>query len=164
MLRSCRRAIIRVLACAIIAGPTVAQAETTGVVIESPGHPPFTVSVADLRALPATDVTVSFETGHGKEQATWRGALLWTVLARAGAVDPTASRDHVRQTVTTAGQDGYTSVLALAEPDPAFEGKPVILAYDRDGKPLGGDHPRLIVPGDRRGGRSVRDVVRISVR
>jgi hypothetical protein len=32
-----------------------------------------------------------------------------------------------------------------------------------DGKPLGDGHFRLVVPGDKRGARSVRNVARISV-
>jgi DMSO/TMAO reductase YedYZ molybdopterin-dependent catalytic subunit len=46
----------------------------------------------------------------------------------------------------------------MGEIDPAFEGKQVLLAYEGDGKaiPL-----RLVVPGDKRGGRAVKDVVRV---
>jgi DMSO/TMAO reductase YedYZ molybdopterin-dependent catalytic subunit len=39
----------------------------------------------------------------------------------------------------------------------------VILAEQMNGKPLGPDHFRLVVPGDQRGGRSVRDVVSITI-
>jgi hypothetical protein len=54
------------------------------------------------------------------------------------------------------------AVLALAEIDPEFEGKQVLLAFRRDGQPMPGEL-RLVVPGDRRGGRSARDVVRIEL-
>ena len=56
------------------------------------------------------------------------------------------------------------AVLTLAEIDPEFEGKRVILAYWRDGQPLPGGELRLVVPGDHRGGRSVREVVKIELR
>lgn len=61
------------------------------------------------------------------------------------------------------GRDGYTAVLALAEVDPEFEGKQVLLAYRRDGQPMDGHALRLVVPGDHHGGHSVRDVVRIDL-
>jgi hypothetical protein len=83
------------------------------------------------------------------------------VLGSAAAIDPSKPRDHVRQTVTLTGRDGYTAVLALGEIDPSFEGKPVIVAAQMDGQKL--DQPRLIVPGDQHGGRSVHDLVRITV-
>jgi DMSO/TMAO reductase YedYZ molybdopterin-dependent catalytic subunit len=121
-------------------------------------------SVAQLRALPATDLNLSFATEHGREQASWRGVPLWTLLARAGAIDPNRPRDHVRESVVVTGQDGYAAVLALGEIDPAFEGKQVLLAWQRDGAPLTAPHLRLAVPGDAHGGRSVRDVARIEVR
>ena len=72
-------------------------------------------------------------------------------------------RARLRRTIWVTGRDGYTAALALAEIDPEFEGKQVLLAYRRDGKPIDGNTLRLVVPGDRHGGRSVRDVVRIEV-
>jgi hypothetical protein len=72
-------------------------------------------------------------------------------------------RARLRRTIMVTGRDGYTAVLALAEIDPEFEGKQVVLAYRRDGKPIDGNALRLVVPGDRRSGRSVRDVVRIDL-
>jgi hypothetical protein len=54
-------------------------------------------------------------------------------------------------------------VLALAELAPEFEGKQVILAQQMNGKPLGNGHLRVVVPADKRGGRSVRDIARIGV-
>jgi hypothetical protein len=39
----------------------------------------------------------------------------------------------------------------------------VILADHMVGQPLAPEHLRLVIPGERRAGRSVRDVVRISV-
>jgi DMSO/TMAO reductase YedYZ molybdopterin-dependent catalytic subunit len=52
----------------------------------------------------------------------------------------------------------------MAEIDPAFEGKQILLADQVNGQPMPAGEIRLVVPGDRRGGRSVRDVVRIDIR
>lgn len=40
----------------------------------------------------------------------------------------------------------------------------MLLAWRKDGQPMGAGELRLIVPNDKRGGRSVHDVVRIEVR
>ena len=119
-------------------------------------------TVADVAAMPSVMRQVAFQGEHGQTTGNFGGPLLWTLLDRAGAI-PSDVRSHVRMIVTTTGSDGYTAVLALGEIDPAFEAKEVMLATEQDGKPVSGTGLRLIVPGDKRGGRSVRDVVRIAV-
>ena len=80
-----------------------------------------------------------------------------------GAVDPAKPRRQAGQTVLVTGQDGYAAALAIGEISPDFEGKAVILAESMNGQPLGSSHLRLVIPGDRKGARDVRDVVRITV-
>jgi hypothetical protein len=120
------------------------------------------IDPAMVEKLPAVEETVSFLTAHGPEQASYTGALLWSVLDRAEMLGGDR-RARLRRTILVTGRDGYTAVLALAEIDPEFEGKQVLLAYRRDGQPMKGHALRLVVPGDRHGGRSVRDVVRIDL-
>lgn len=122
-----------------------------------------TIDLAAVQALPQVDTQVSMLTGHGTVQATYRGALLWALLRKTGAIS-SDERSHVRRVVMVTGRDGYTAVLALAEIDPEFEGKPVIVADQQDGQVLKDGQLRLVVPGDKRGGRSVRDIVRIELR
>lgn len=106
-------------------------------------------------------VTPAFGATAGAQAPSFEGPLLWTILDHAHAVDPSKHHDQVRQMVVLTGQDGYTAALALGEIAPEFEGKQVIVAERMDGKLL--DHLRIIVPGDRRGGRSVHDLARVSV-
>ncbi len=129
--------------------------------IQAGSAPPAPMTDEAIAHLPPVKLTVGFDTEHGPRQAEFEGPLLWTVLDQAHAVDPSKGRSHVRQIVTIAGSDGYTAVLALGEISPDFEGKQVILADRMDGKPL--DAPRVVVPGDKHGGRSVHDVIRIAV-
>ena len=73
-------------------------------------------------------------------------------------------RARLRRTVVVTGRDCaippcWRSPKSIRE----FEGKQVLLAYRRDGQPIKGNVLRLVVPGDRHGGRSVRDVVRIEL-
>jgi hypothetical protein len=119
---------------------------------------PQSLTRAALDALPMVQVTVTDRTGR----ATYRGPLLRTLLDRAALVDQPGGRTFLRHTVLVRGRDGYAVALAVAEIDPRFEGKAAIVACARDGAPL--DAPRLVVPGDLKAGRSVRDVVAIEVR
>jgi DMSO/TMAO reductase YedYZ molybdopterin-dependent catalytic subunit len=96
-------------------------------------------------------------------KAAFSGPLLWAVLQAGGTVGGKMSNAVVREYAVVTGADGYRAVVALGEVSPAFEGKAVILATQMDGKTLGPGHDRLVVPGEQRGGRSVRDVVSIAV-
>jgi hypothetical protein len=85
------------------------------------------------------------------------------VLVDSGAVDPAKPTDQVHLAVRVTGADGYVAVIAVAEIAPQFAGRPIQIADHVNGAPLPGQALRLIVPGDRRGGRSVRDLVRVDI-
>jgi DMSO/TMAO reductase YedYZ molybdopterin-dependent catalytic subunit len=120
-------------------------------------------TLAMIAALPVVQVSVSFATAKGQFEARFAGPLLWSVLAKDGAVDPAQPRRQAGQTILVTGQDGYSAALAMGEVSPDFEGKSVILAESMNGHPLGPGHLRLVIPGDRKGARNVRDVARITV-
>jgi hypothetical protein len=122
-----------------------------------------TIDPARLEQLPAVELTVLFESDRGTEAVTYKGPLLWSVLEDAGVLGADR-RARIRQTIVVTGRDGYTAALALAEIDPQYEGKQVLLAYRRNGHAMDGSAVSLVVPGDRRGGRNVSDVVRIDLR
>jgi Oxidoreductase molybdopterin binding domain len=140
-----------------------AAAADQGIIVTTSVEQTHTIDPATVEQLPAIEQKVSFLTSHGPEQAAYTGALLWSVLEHAEMLGGDR-RTHVRHTIVITGRDGYAVVLALAEIDPEFEGKQVLLAYRRNGQPMEGNTVRLVVPGDRHGGRSVRDVVRIDIR
>jgi hypothetical protein len=151
------------VAAALALASNNARAADQSVVVAQSVEQTHTIDMAMVEQLPAIEQKVSFLTGHGPEQATYTGALLWSVLDHAGMLGGDR-RARLRRTVLVTGRDGYTAVLALAEIDPEFEGKQVLLAYRRDGQPMDAHALRLVVPADRHGGRSVRDVVRIDLR
>lgn len=95
--------------------------------------------------------------------AEFSGPLLWDVLTASGVLEGVKPSDQVRLAVRVTGADGYAAVLAVGEIAPAFGGRPVQIADHADGQPIPDHGLRLVVPGDRHGGRSVRDVVRIDV-
>lgn len=125
---------------------------------------PQRLTAQDLQKLPQTEISVSFVTGHGQEAGTYSGALLWTVLSNAILINGPGKGALLRHVITVTGRDGYAVVLSAGELAPEFEGKAVILAIAQDGQKLPPeDGIRLIVPGDKHGGRAVRDVAKIDV-
>jgi hypothetical protein len=62
------------------------------------------------------------------------------------------------------GATATASRLSTGEIAPDFGGKTAMIAYERDGVELGDKVLRVVMPGDKHGGRYVRDVVEIAVR
>jgi hypothetical protein len=137
---------------------TDAQAQS-GLQVQRAGQPPRTLSLEQIAALkPITQQAAVEHTDR-----SWTGPLLWDVLVDAGAVDPAKPADAVHLGVHVIGADGWIAVFGLAELSPEFAGKPIQLADRVNGEAIPGSGLRLIVPGERRGGRSVRDVVSIDI-
>jgi len=143
--------------------PLCAAEPQNSIVITGQTNTPVHFGIEELAGLPAIQVKTAFHTDRGTNTAFFEGPLLWTVLQKVGAIDPDKHREQVSQTVIITGRDGYRAVLAIGEISPEFEAKQVILAERMDGKSLDADHLRVVVPLDKRGGRSVRDVARIEV-
>jgi hypothetical protein len=61
--------------------------------------------------------------------------------------------------------DGYKIVFAIAEFDPAFAVREILLADKRDGKPLDAKEGpfRIVAPGDKRPARWARQVSTLRV-
>ncbi len=114
-----------------------------------------------LATLPTLDRRTTLHTGHGDETKQWSGPLLWNVLVAAGAIAADKPADHVHQSIRITATDGYIAIFSAGELSPAFAGKPIQLALQENGTPL--PLPRLIVPDETRGGRSIHDIVRIDV-
>ena len=151
------------LAAALVLSALAASAqEPATVTVSGTVQHPLTLTVADLKAMPAIDVTVSQQTDRGPSQGKFRGTLLWVVIDKAGLLNSAEKNAYLRHTLLVSGSDGYAAALSEGEIDPKLEGKQVILAYQKDGAAL--DRPRLVVPGDRHAARGVHDVVTIEVK
>jgi hypothetical protein len=125
---------------------------------------PLMLNAATLRALPATTVTLSFQSGSGEETGTYTGVLVWDLLQKAGMVNAPGKNTMLQHSLTITGRDGYAVAVADGEFDPKYGNKQVLLAYEgTDGKASFG-RLRLLVPGDLHGGRAVSDVVSIEVK
>jgi hypothetical protein len=124
---------------------------------------PQQFDLAKLRALPSQDVQVSFDTEPGAERAGFTGVALWALLGEVGGIDDKAKGAVLRHTIKVTGRDGYFVVLSTGEIAPDFGAKAALIAYQRAGEAAGASGFRLVMPGDKRGGRNVRDVVTIDV-
>lgn len=149
----------------VLAGGAVdARADDAGsLVIDGKVRQAQHLTVETLRALPAERREVAFRTDAGERKATYVGVRLWTLIQRAGIDDAAPRWADLRHVLAVTGKDGYLVMLSLGELDPDLGNAPVLVAYERDGRPVDGSF-RLVVPGDAHGARSVRDVVRIEVR
>jgi ABC-type molybdate transport system substrate-binding protein len=134
-----------------------------GLLVQRAGRTSHVIAPSRIAELQPLTQTVAFQTEHGERQSEWTGPLLWDVLTASGALDGIKPPDQVRLAVRVTGADGYTAVIAMGEIAPPFAGRPVQIADRMNGEPLPDHSLRLVVPGDKRGGRSVRDVVRIDV-
>jgi len=134
-----------------------------GLLVHRAGHASRLISTDAIAALKPITQKVAFATDRGEQQSEWTGPLLWDLLAASGVIESIKPGEQVRLTVRVIGADGYSAVVALAEIAPQFAGRLVQIADHMNGALLPNHALRLIVPGDRRGGRSVRDVIRIDI-
>ena len=94
--------------------------------------------------------------------ATYRGVSLPELLELAGVPQ---GRELLRTVVFARGADGYEVVFALAELSSDFTDRIALIADAGDGEPLPAEEGpiRLVVPWEKRGARSVRQITEIEV-
>ena len=115
--------------------------------------------------MPRTDVHATDRDG---KDITYSGVSLAELLRVAGLkLDPASmpSRDNVASYILVEAADGYRAVFAMAEIDPAQTDRVILLADHKEGKALfGNEGPfRIVVPGEKRPARWVRQVQKILV-
>ena len=136
--------------------------ESAAVAVTGDVHNPRSFTIDELRALPPETKSVTFESDGGSQSHTYVGAMLNDVVSVADpVVDVSAKNAALSLAVRATGMDGYTVAVSGPEITPGFTATPVLVAYTEDGEPL--DRPRLVVPGDLKGGRYVNDLVELRV-
>jgi len=120
------------------------------------------LSAAALAKLPHVEVRA---TEHGRA-GVFRGVPLAAALRLAGVPVDSVRGARAAIYVLVSAADGYRALFSLAELAPGLGGREVLLADERDGRPLAADEGpfRLVVPGDGRPTRWVRQVTTLSVR
>lgn len=152
---------LRVLcACAavLIAASGRALADEAVLVVHGVGSDPVRITFAEIRKLPAQKIHA---TPEHRAAGDYDCASAASVLASAGVVLGKSLRGkRMTETLVVKAADQYQVVFALPELDPEFTDKLVLLCYLKDGFALPADERplRLVVPGEKRQARWVRQV------
>jgi DMSO/TMAO reductase YedYZ molybdopterin-dependent catalytic subunit len=123
-----------------------------------------------LQLTPADLVKLSRHTERVKDHdgvdASFSGVALVEILRLAGVALGEQLRGKALTTyLLVKAADGYQVVFALPELDSGFTDRVIFLADQRDGKPLSAKEGplRIIVPGEKRHARWVRQVTDLTV-
>jgi len=98
--------------------------------------------------------------------AQFEGVPLSAVLTLAGVQLGSSMRGaRLTEALLVEAADGYKVVFALAEVDPDFATREILLADKRDGRPLDDKQGpfRIIAPGDKRPARWIRQVTSFKI-
>jgi hypothetical protein len=121
-----------------------------------------TLTAAQIAALPHVTVNVR----DHDTPAQFDGVPLSAVLKLAGIGTGGQMRGpQLTQALLVEAADGYKVVFALAEIDPDFATREILLADKRDGKPLDDKQGpfRIVAPGDKRPARWIRQVTAFKI-
>jgi hypothetical protein len=136
-----------------------APAGKTLLTVTGEGGKVLHLTAADLDKLPRRTIQAA---DRGQEAVSYEGVPLVEVLKLAGAPLGEALKhgDAPNWYVLVEAKDGYRAVFALAELDPAFTDREILLVDRKEGNALSGDEGplRIIVPGEKRHARWVRQV------
>jgi len=127
------------------------------------GKPAVVLDEKALAAMPRVTVQAG---AHGDAPSAWEGVALVEVLRAEGAPLGKALRgDALANYVRVTATDGYQVVFSLGELDADMGAAKVVLVDRHEGKPLDAkDGPlRLVVPGDQRPARWIRNVTTIEL-
>jgi len=141
----------------LISGILFAQAPPAAVLaIQGDIPTPLSLTSDDLAKLPRQTVSVPAPDGS---KIVYEGVTLLDVMQKAGAPLGKQLRGKALASYVLAkAHDGYQVTFTLGELDPQFGNESILVADQRDGKPLPDKQGpfRLVCPNDKEGARSVR--------
>src|ERR1700751_1857345 len=156
-----RFCLIAFIVLASFAGVTLRARAQSLTVTNTDGHA-TTISAAQLAS--AGHVSISVDE-HGSP-AKFEGVPLSTVLTMAGVqLGDSLRGPRMADVLVVGASDGYKVAFALAEADPAFATREVILADKRHGNALDPrEGPfRIVAQGDKRPARWIRQVTEMKI-
>jgi hypothetical protein len=129
---------------------------------------PRRIGASELHRLLRVEVRTPDPHDPGKE-IVYSGTPLAEVLKAGGLPldsDMAAIRETVAMTVLVAAIDGYRAAFSFAELEPELADRIILLADTKDGQPLSPHEGpfRIVVPGEKRPVRWVRQVSAVTVR
>jgi hypothetical protein len=120
------------------------------------------LDAGELAKLPTTEVDAS----DHQIKHRYSGVLVRDILGLVGVPFGDALRGKALSLVVRiTANDNYTVVFALAEFDPGFSDRSIVLADQQDGQPLPDNAApfRIVIPGDTHPARWIRQVRSIEV-
>jgi DMSO/TMAO reductase YedYZ molybdopterin-dependent catalytic subunit len=124
---------------------------------------PQTITADEFARLPRQSVRAR---DHDGKEAEFEGVAVFEVLKRSGLKFGEDLRGTALSLyLVVEAADGYRAVFALPEIDPACTDRIILLADRRDGKPLSDREGalRIVVPGEKRHSRWVRQVIALTI-
>ena len=124
----------------------------------------FSFTPANLAKLPQKEVKAK---EHNGDEAVYSGVLVANVLKQADVTLGEKLRGKMLTNhLIVEASDKYRALFSLPEIDPDWTDNIVLLAVSRNGEPLDASHGpmQVIVPGDKRHSRWVKQVIRLTVR
>lgn len=117
---------------------------------------------------PAQENVTYFAAGSVVTES-FTGVLLWDLLNSppVGGITTNSDikNDILHKVIVVTGSDCYQSVFGAGEVNPSFGGSQIMVAYATGGASLGtAGFARIVVPGDKAGGRFVSNIVEIEVK
>jgi DMSO/TMAO reductase YedYZ molybdopterin-dependent catalytic subunit len=124
---------------------------------------PLTLTALEFAELPRQSVKAKDRDG---KEVDFEGVPLFEILQRAGLkLGQDLRGTALASYLLVQAADGYRAVFALPEIDPACTDRTILLVDRRDGMPLlAQEGPlRIVVPGEKRHSRWVRQVVALKI-
>jgi len=125
--------------------------------------PALTLTVDDLKAAGTVTIQVKDDAGNAAE---YRGVPLAGLLESSGvALGQTVRGERLAEYLLVGASDGYRVLFSLAEIDPIFRPRTILLCFAKNGAPLPeGEGPfRLVVEDEDRHARWVRHVTAVTL-
>jgi hypothetical protein len=152
------RVALSVLICTVVGGAAKAQE----ISVQNESGATVKMTAAEIAALPHQQISVD---DHGKT-VRFEGVPVRLVLEKAGVTfGDTLRGKRLANCLLVEAADGYRVVIALPELDPGFTDRVILLADKADGHPLDSKEGpfRVVVPGEKRMARWVRQVTALRV-
>ena len=126
-------------------------------------------NLSKLKQFPPAQANVTYFAAGSVVTESFTGVLLWDLLndppVNGIITNPKIKNDILHKVVIVTGTDCYQSVFGAGEFDPFFGGSQIMVAYATGGQSLGSaGFARIVVPGDKAGGRFVSNIASIEVR
>jgi DMSO/TMAO reductase YedYZ molybdopterin-dependent catalytic subunit len=147
----------------LLAARTSRAAEIMALSVTGQVKTQLNLTVAELKTMPGAKANAK---DYDRTTASYEGVALHEILRRAGVPQGESLRgEALGLCVLVKGADGYKVAFALAELDPLFTDRQVLLAYRRNGAELDvkAGPLRLVIPDEKRHGRWVRQVTEMEV-